>query len=38
MWKNTINNGLTWKNVQKVCMEEGLFDKLREANKNLEYI
>lgn len=25
-------------NVIKVCSEEGLYDKMREANKNLEFI
>lgn len=38
MWKSTIANAQAQKKVINICAEEGLCDKIREANKNLEII
>jgi len=38
MWRHTMNNAIAQRNVMKICKEDGLFDKICEANKNLEFI
>lgn len=37
-WKHTMNQAKTIVNVLKVCTQEGLYERLQEANKNLEII
>ncbi|KAL4440889.1 hypothetical protein ABPG74_009302 [Tetrahymena malaccensis] len=37
-WKTSVTQAKHILNVRKVCTEEGLYDKLRESNKNLEII
>jgi len=37
-WKSTLNMANNTKNVVKVCLFEGLLDKLKEGNENLDII
>ncbi|KAL4427402.1 hypothetical protein ABPG74_009674 [Tetrahymena malaccensis] len=37
-WKHTMNQAKMIVNVRKVCIGEGLLERLQEANKNLEII
>lgn len=37
-WKHTMNSASVLRNVLKVCTQEGLLERLQEANKNLEII
>ena len=38
MWQDLMNSLNTNRNIKQCCLQEGLFEKLKDANNNLENV